>query len=192
MKLVKIIGVLILGMTLVTSCSHKREARRPISHTGGEFMKQSIERNKKLNQNEESIIAAIIKKDTATDYIASTKGYWYAYLAKNETSSDTPDKGEIAYFDYEIKDLKGNLIYSQSELKPQKYVVDKQDILMGLRHGIKLMKKGETVRFLFPSHMAYGYHGDENKVGSNEPLMCTVTLNDIKVDASVKEKTTIE
>lgn len=192
MKLVKIIGVLILGMTLVTSCSHKREARRPISHTGGEFMKQSIERNKKLNQNEESIIAAIIKKDTAADYIASTKGYWYAYLAKNETSSDTPDKGEIAYFDYEIKDLKGNLIYSQSELKPQKYVVDKQDILMGLRHGIKLMKKGETVRFLFPSHMAYGYHGDENKVGSNEPLMCTVTLNDIKVDASVKEKTTIE
>ena len=192
MKLVKFIGVLILGMNLVTSCSHKREARRPISHTGGEFMKQSIERNKKLNQNEESIIAAIIKKDTAADYIASTKGYWYAYLAKNETSSDTPDKGEIAYFDYEIKDLKGNLIYSQSELKPQKYVVDKQDILMGLRHGIKLMKKGETVRFLFPSHMAFGYHGDENKVGSNEPLMCTVTLNDIKVDASVKEKTTIE
>ncbi|MCL9807622.1 gliding motility-associated peptidyl-prolyl isomerase GldI [Flavobacterium amniphilum] len=184
MKLAKIIMVLLLGMNLVTCCSHKPEARRPVSHSGGEFMKKSIERNKKLNQSEESIIADIIKKDTAVDYVASTKGYWYTYVTKNEASTDTPDKGEIAYFDYEIKDLKGKVIYSQEELKPQKYVVDKQNIIMGLRHGLKLMKKGETVRFLFPSHMAFGYHGDEKKVGTNQPLMYTVTLNDIKVDAA--------
>jgi gliding motility-associated peptidyl-prolyl isomerase len=192
MKLAKIIMVLLLGMNLVTCCSHKQEARRSISHSGGEFMKKSIERNKKLNQNEESIIASIIKKDTAVDYVASTKGYWYTYVTKNEASTDMPDKGEIAYFDYEIKDLKGNIIYTQEELKPQKYVVDKQNIIMGLRHGLKLMKKGETVRFLFPSHMAFGYHGDENKVGTNQPLMYTVTLNDIKVDSAVQPKVTNE
>jgi FKBP-type peptidyl-prolyl cis-trans isomerase len=58
--------------------------------------------------------------------------------------------------------------------------VDKQNILMGLRHGIKLMKKSEKVTFLFPSHMAYGYHGDDRRIGTNEPIICTVTLNDIK------------
>lgn len=192
MKLIRIIGCLLLGMNLVTCCSQKQEPRRAISHSGGEFMKQSIERNKKLNQNEEGIIGAIIKKDTAVDYVASTKGYWYAYVTKNDVATDMPEKGEIAYFDYEIKDLKGNVIYTQAELKPQKYVVDKQNIIMGLRHGLKLMKKGETVRFLFPSHMAFGYHGDEKKVGTNQPLMYTVTLNDIKVDAVAKPKTTIE
>jgi hypothetical protein len=40
--------------------------------------------------------------------------------------------------------------------------------------------------------MAFGYHGDEKKVGTNQPLMYTVTLNDIKVDSAAKPKTTIE
>ena len=186
MKIVKIIGCLILGMNLVTCCTQKEEPRRPISHTSGEFMKQSIERNKKLNESEENIIAAIIKKDTAVDYISSTKGYWYYYHTKNSEASPKPVKGDVAFFDYEIRDLKGNIIYSQNELKPQRYLVDKQDIMMGLSDGLKLMKKGEKVTFLFPSHMAFGYHGDNKKIGINEPLICTVTLNDIKPENEIK------
>jgi len=48
----------------------------------------------------------------------------------------------------------------------------------GLRDGIKLMHKNETITFLFPSHMGYGYHGDNRRIGHNQPLICTVTLND--------------
>ena len=50
--------------------------------------------------------------------------------------------------------------------------------MMGLRDEIKLMRKKEKVQFLFTSHMGYGYHGDNNKIGTNQPLFCTVTLND--------------
>jgi gliding motility-associated peptidyl-prolyl isomerase len=187
MKTLKILGCLILGMNLVTCCTTKQEPRRPVSQASGEFMKQSIERNKKLNNNEESIIAKIIKKDTAVDYISSTKGYWYYYQTKNATETTKPAKGDVAFFDYEIKDINGKIIYSQSELKPQQYLVDKQNIMIGLRHGIKLMQKGEKVTFLFPSHMAFGYHGDNNKIGTNEPLICTVTLNDIKQNPNTNE-----
>ncbi len=49
-------------MNLVTCCTQKQEARKPISHKTGEFMKQSIDRNKKLNKNEEEIIINIKKK----------------------------------------------------------------------------------------------------------------------------------
>jgi FKBP-type peptidyl-prolyl cis-trans isomerase len=59
--------------------------------------------------------------------------------------------------------------------------------MMGLRDGIKLMNEGEKVTFLFPSHMGYGYHGDNNRIGTNQPLICTVTLNDIKPESQVKE-----
>ena len=55
-------------------------------------------------------------------------------------------------------------------------------MISGLRDGIKLMKKGEIVSFLFPSHMAYGYHGDDKKIGINQPIICTVTLKDIQPD----------
>jgi len=44
---------------------------------------------------------------------------------------------------------------------------------------LKLMKEGETITFLFPSYKAYGYYGIENKLGTNVPIQCTVTLNSI-------------
>ena len=58
--------------------------------------------------------------------------------------------------------------------------MDKQELFTGLREGLKLMRSGETVTFLFPSQKAYGYYGDENKIGTNVPLICEVTLLDIK------------
>lgn len=189
MKALRIIALLALGSSLATCCSQKQEARRPISHSSGEFMKQSVERNKKLNDSEEKLIAAIIKKDTASQYIASPRGYWYFYNQKNtQTSDNKPTRGDIVYFDYEIKDLDGKIIYTKEELKPQKYAIDKQPIIIGLRDGIKQMQKGEKVTFLFPSHLAFGYHGDDNKVGSNKPIICTVTLNDVKKEIASTTK----
>lgn len=182
MRTIKLIGCLLLGMNLVTCCSKKQEPRRPVSQSSGEFMKESVERNKKLNQSEEKLIADIINKDTASNYIASQKGFWYFYNVKNDSITAKPIKGDIAFFDYEVKDISGKIIYSQAELKTQQYVVDKQNIMSGMRDGIKLMQKGEQVTFLFPSQMAYGYHGDNKKIGTNVPLICTLTLNEIKKD----------
>ena len=47
------------------------------------------------------------------------------------------------------------------------------------RDGLKLMKEGETITFLFPSYKAFGYYGINNKLGTNVPVQCTVTLNTI-------------
>jgi gliding motility-associated peptidyl-prolyl isomerase len=167
---------------LFTSCSKQQQARKPISHSSGTFIKESIERNKVLVASEEKTIDSIIKNDTLKQYIASNKGYWYKYESKVVEATPFPKRGDIVYFDYEVKDLKNRIIYTKEETKPQVYYVDKEDVMIGLRDAIKLMKKGEVVTFLFPSHIAYGYHGDNKKIGTNEPLICTITLNDIKLD----------
>lgn len=179
----KIVLMAFFATVLFTSCKQHQEARRPVSQSSGSFMKQSIARNKKLIAGEEDQIDSLIKNSPAKKYIASKKGYWYYYESRNLTDSLTPKKGDIALFDYEIKDLKGNVIYSQAELQPQIYKVDKQEIMMGLRDGIKLMRKTEKVHFLFTSHMGYGFHGDNNKIGTNQPLSCTVTLRDFMPEA---------
>jgi gliding motility-associated peptidyl-prolyl isomerase len=181
-----IVAVLFLLGGIITGCS-QQQARKPVSHSSGTFMKESIKRNKKLIANEESMIDSIIKSNPNIKYIASDKGYWYHYEIEKANDTITPKRGDVAFFDYEVKDLKGNVIYSEVELRPQVYYVDKQNIMMGLRDGIKLMNEGEKVTFLFPSHMGYGYHGDNKKIGTNEPLICTVTLNDIKPESEVKD-----
>lgn len=182
MNYLKLSVCTLLFTVLFVSCKQHEEARRPVSQASGTFMKKSADRNKKLVASEEDVIKKIIKNNPKVKYYATRKGYWLYYDEKNTADIQTPKKGDIAYFNLEIKDINGKIIYSEAELGPQTYYVDKQDIMMGLRDGIKLMHKNETVTFLFPSHIAYGYHGDNNKIGTNQPLMCTVTLRNFVPD----------
>ena len=188
MKYCKLILFVFLVSILVASCKQRQEARRPLTQSSGSFMKKSVERNKKLIATEEGQIDSLIKSNPKIKYMASSKGYWYTYVTQNKLDSLTPKKGDVAFFDYEIKDLKGNVIYSQVELRPQTYAVDKQNIMTGLREGIKLMHKNEKVIFLFPSHIAYGFHGDDKKIGTNQPLLCTVTLHNFISETAFKKE----
>ena len=197
MKNFKLLTFLIIALIFASSCKQHQEARRPLSQKSGTFMKRSVERNKKLITGEEGQIDSIIKSNPKVKYFASKKGYWYTYEIQNKLDTLTPKKGDVAFFDYEIKDLKGNVIYSELELRPQTYLVDKQNIMMGLRDGIKLMHKNEKVNFLFPSHMGFGFHGDNKKIGTNQPLLCTVTLHNFideeafKKEVQLKKKDTL-
>jgi len=170
---------LLAVLALAIGCS-QQQARQPVSHTSGTFMRESVARNKKLIAGEEAVIDSIIRADKAHQYIATPKGYWLYYLERNTTDTLRPKKGDIAEFEYAIQDLKGNVIYSEVELRPQSYIVDKQNILMGLRDGIKRMHKNEKVVFLFPSHLGYGYRGDTKRIKPNTPLIVTVMLHDFK------------
>ena len=188
MKNGKLLTIVFIALSVASSCKQHQEARRPISQASGSFMKRSVERNKKLIIGEEGQIDSIIKSNPKIKYLASKKGYWYTYEIQNKLDTLTPKKGDVAFFDYEIKDLKGNVIYSELELRPQTYLVDKQNIMMGLRDGIKLMHKNEKVNFLFPSHIGFGFHGDNKKIGANQPLLCTVTLHNFIAEEAFKKE----
>lgn len=185
-------NILLFAVFITVLSCKQQQARMPISRSSGTFLKESAERNKKLIAGEEGKIDSIIKSNPKIKYFASKKGYWYHYITKNEQDTLRPKKGDIAQFDYEIMDMKGNVVYSEVELRPQTYLVDKQNILMGLRDGIKLMRKNEKVSFLFPSHMAYGYRGDTKRIKSNEPIICNVTLNDFKPQDKVQNTSKTE
>lgn len=185
MKNVFKIMVVFVAIIAFVSCK-QQQARMPISRSSGTFMKESAVRNKKIIAGEEGKIDSIIKSNPKIEYFASKKGYWYYYETKNNQDTLRPKKGDVASFDYQIMDLKGNVVYSEVELKPQTYIVDKQNIMMGLRDGIKMMHKNEKVTFLFPSHMAFGYRGDLKRINTNQPIICTVTLNDFKKEDKSK------
>lgn len=170
--------IVVSAMLCCIACKTPEE-RRPISVKTGSFIDQSVERNKKLNAEEHAIIKSIIASDSSSEYIASPNGFWYTYQMKSDSENTTPEFGDIVNFDYSVKDLNGNIIYTKEQLKTQNYAMDQQELFSGLREGLKLMKAGETVTFLFPSQKAYGYYGDSNDIGTNVPLICQVTVNKI-------------
>ncbi|GGK33104.1 peptidyl-prolyl cis-trans isomerase [Yeosuana aromativorans] len=174
----KTLAIIIIATLTLASCKSP-EARRPVSVKTGSFIDASVERNKKLNAKEQAIIEKLLK-DQNRDYIASQTGFWYYYNNKVESDSlKTPGFGDIVTFNYNVKALNGSLVYSKEDTKTQTYAMDKEQLFTGLREGLKLMKTGETVTFLFPSQKAYGYYGDEHKIGTNMPLICEVTVQSI-------------
>ena len=172
-------------LLLLFSCKAP-EARKPISISSGSFINESIDRNKELSAREEAKIKKIIQNDTLNNYITSEGGFWYYYEKKDTTASITPKFGDIVNFNYNVKNLNGSIIYNEEELDTINYAIDQQDLFFGLREGLKLMKEGEIVTFLFPSYQAYGYYGDNHKIGTNIPLISKVKLNKI-TQKSTKE-----
>lgn len=176
--------ILTFALIFVALSCKTPEARRPVSVKTGSFIDASVERNKKLNAKEQASIEKLMKAQNKT-YIASESGFWYYYNNKIEIDSlKTPNFGDLVNYNYSVKALNGTIIYSAEELKTQDYAMDQEELFTGLREGLKLMKTGETVTFVFPSQKAYGYYGDDNKIGSNTPLICEVTVNSITQNES--------
>lgn len=169
----------IILLCLITVSCKSPEARRPVTQNTGSFIKESVKRNKNLIEYQQNQIKDIIKNNPENNYIASQNGFWYYYQIKIEGDSITPKFGDIVNFNYNVKDINGKIIYSEDELKTQNYAMDQEELFNGLREGLKLMKAGETATFIFPSQQAYGYYGDENKIGTNVPLICKVKINTI-------------
>ena len=167
--------IFIFTALLFASCKSP-EARLPESVQSGSFIKESAERNRKLNELEHKQIESIIKSNPDNAYIASESGFWYFY--NNQVESDTiqPQFGDIVDFQYNVSNIEGSEIYST---KNRTYIMDKEELFTGLREGLKLMKPTESATFIFPSQKAFGYYGDEYKIGTNVPLICEVTLNTI-------------
>ena len=164
----------LIPLILISSCKLS-EARRPISNNSGTFIDASIERNKQLNKFEYNQIETLIKA-SEKNVLNSDYGFWYYYNNKIETTTKTPKFGDLVYYTYNVKTLSNEEIYSKKELSQQTYYIDQQELFSGLREGLKLMKEGEVVTFIFPSQKAYGYYGDNDQIGRNEPLICEVSL----------------
>lgn len=160
---------------VVFSCKSP-EARRPVSQKTGSYINESAKRNKKLVAQEEKAIQEIIKEDSLRTYISSPNGFWYYYEEIDSTTTQTPEFGNVVEFDYNIKTLDGKTIYPREE---RTYTMDQEELFGGLREGLKLMRQGETVTFIFPSHKAFGFYGDKNQIGTNVPIKSTVTLKKI-------------
>jgi len=177
MRFLPIILLLCLG---VYACKSP-EAQRPTQQSGTSFIDASVERNKRIYEEEKAQIESLIQASTDQKYLTSDSGFWYTYHVKDSIAGPRPTFGDEITFRYNVMDLNGNTILSEEEIGPQGLRVDQtnQELISGLRDGLKLMQVGETITFLLPSYKAYGYYGIEERLGSNIPIKSTVTLNSI-------------
>lgn len=168
------LGYLIL-LTGLLSCQGP-EPRRPVKQNSGSSFKASIERTRALLAKEEKMIQDIIAKDSVHNYIQSATGSWYYYNVQDETGTKTVGAADLVTLTYNVVTFADDTIYRMRDIGIRQFRADKLDLFPGLRNSVPLLKENETATFLFPSSLAYGYHGDNKKIGTNVPLKSTLTL----------------
>ena len=175
--------IMILALLGLFACGEP-EPRRPVKVTGGNFLKESVERNKQLLAMEEAVIKEIISRDSTRAYMESGSGSWYFILERNENGAQVAPE-DLVTMTYDILSLANDTIYSMEEIGVIQYKVDKQELFPGLRDGVKLLREGESATFLLTSPMAYGYLGDKERIGPNVPVKTTLRI--LKVEKNKEQ-----
>ena len=150
------------------------EPRKPVQKRSGSFMENSAQRNKALYAKEEAEIFHFIKtQDPLRTYRQSESGFWYALDLTGANTSATAKTGDTVIFSYSVYDLMRNELISAEENGWIEYQVDQshQELISGVREGIKLTKSQDSMRLLVPSVMAYGYRGIPGVIQPNTPVL---------------------
>lgn len=176
MKLFRILILMLLGFA---ACKDP-EPRRPVQGATDRFIEESVIRNRQLLAQEETRIKEIMAWDTLHTYQSSGSGFWYYYETKNDEGSESIEVNDAVTLSYMLASLDNDTIYSADDIGVVQVRVDKEALFPGLREGIKLLKSGEKATFLFPSAMGYGYPGDQDRIGTNVPLKCSVSIIDVE------------
>lgn len=166
------LSILIVG---VLSCQNL-EPRRPINKQKQVFLRESAKRNKNIIAIEQTLFRQAIQQEEKLFFLSTSQGFWYAYKKKIPIDSSYPKKGDRVTFRYRIEDLNKNLLYNEKELGEVSFFVDQEDLIPALREGVKYLRPEEIGVFLFPSYLCYGYRGDGEKIGINQPLRFTIEL----------------
>lgn len=173
-----------MGILLI-ACT-EQEARKPIYRSNKKGLEKSIDRNKKINRQQQLLFEKVMAQDSLLKFKSSPVGYWYAFKEKTQASL-RPERGDMVKFSYTIQTLGGTIIYDEMELGTVDYLVDKEDLLPALRYAVKDLSVGDIGVFLMPSFLGYGYQGDGEKIGINQPLRLTIQLKDLKKESSNKD-----
>lgn len=158
----------IISVLSFTSC-RENEARLPINVSSGVDYTESIELSRKINQREERKFRKYVGNQNLK---FERSNYGFLYHIENNSGDLIKSKDEVKYTTI-VEDLEGNIIYKQIT---KSIVVDHQNEIKGMHEGLKLMNEGAEAIFLFPSHQAFGFHGDDKKIKSNTPLVYKVKV----------------
>ncbi|GIM49696.1 gliding motility-associated peptidyl-prolyl isomerase GldI [Capnocytophaga stomatis] len=180
--------IFLIAVTVLGIACNEKQARRPISvKSGNTFLKESAEKNKKLLSSEEALIDSIIKKDTLHHFIDSQHGFKFYYTRQNPEATYTAEFGDKVTYNYSISDINGNEIYEESKEGDYQYFVEKEELFLGLRSALKILKEAESGVFFFPSEIAYGYRGDKDKIDSNQPIIAKIRVTKIEKNKNTQE-----
>lgn len=166
---------LVLMLLLVLFSCDEKKPKQQLPVTKSE-MKNSMEKaNRYLLNEEEEDIENYVKRHGLT---MTSTGTGLRYQILKQGSEQKIEKGEQVTLEYELHSIAGDLIYSSENDGVKSFVVGEGTVESGLDEAMTYLHRGDVAKLIIPFHLAYGLHGDDDKIPEYATLVYTIKIID--------------
>ncbi|MFN5296322.1 MAG: FKBP-type peptidyl-prolyl cis-trans isomerase [Flavobacteriales bacterium] len=135
--------------------------------------KDLVEENRRQHNAEMKNIKEYIEKSGVPMEETSTGLHYRIY--ENGTGPKAL-KDEHVWIAYSIGLLDGTICYTADVTNPKHVHIGHDNVESGLHEALQLMRAGDKARFIFPSHLAFGFTGDSQKIPQNASVIYDIQL----------------
>ena len=162
-------------ISVISSCGNN-EHTKPIPDP--RHFKQQLEKVNKYEVEKESdeISQYILRRN----WKMQQTGTGLRYMIIVHGDGDSARAGDIVSVNYKISLMDGTTCYSSEKDGVYSFRVEGEAIESGLHEAIQLMRKGDQAKFILPSHLAHGLHGDDASIPPLSSIIVDLELLDIK------------
>ncbi|MBI9038524.1 MAG: FKBP-type peptidyl-prolyl cis-trans isomerase [Bacteroidales bacterium] len=170
--------IFIFSLMIITigfSCQ-SNDCKNSKVHSEKEIKDALLRANKQLVENEDEKIEDFIKRYGWKMHKTGTGlRYWIYKQGKGKKA----ENNKVAKFNYSVKLLTGDEIYTSKISGPKEFLIGRGEVESGIEEGILLLCVGDRVKFIVPSHLAFGLQGDQNKIPAKACLVYDIELLEI-------------
>ncbi|MCF8276087.1 MAG: FKBP-type peptidyl-prolyl cis-trans isomerase [Flavobacteriales bacterium] len=146
-----------LGMVLLLiACNTRSEQPKPID--AAQLKNPLIKANKELVELEETDIENYIRRHK---WKMDETGSGLRYMIYEHGNGRQVEEGLVVQCGYEAGLLTGTTCYTSKEFGPKEFLVGRGGVESGLEEVILLLREGDKVKIILPSHLAFGLVGDD-------------------------------
>ena len=163
-------------LLLISLFSCQEKPQKPSNPVTKNEMKNSMETANRylLNEEEEDIKNYIARH--GLEMTSTGTGLRYQILSQG--SGQRIGKGEKVTLEYEVGSVAGDLFYSSENDGLKSFVVGEGGVETGLDEAMSYLHRGDVAKLIIPFHLAYGLHGDDNRIPEYATLVYTIKIID--------------
>jgi FKBP-type peptidyl-prolyl cis-trans isomerase FkpA len=159
---------------LLFSCQEEKE--KPVDVKWNQEM--STQMHKELAEQEKIDIILYLERNKS--WKMTTTGSGLQYYKYQEGQGMEARANLYAQVEFTISLLDGTDCYKTEENEIDEFKIDRSEVESGVQEAIKLMRIGDKMKLIIPSHLAHGLTGDMNKVPPLSPIVVDLHLVHLK------------
>ena len=167
----KVKYLIVLLLVVLFACNET--PKKPVEIPKQEMKKSMETANRYLLNEEQEEIESYVKRH-GLEMVQTGTGLRYQIMKQG--AGKQIQSGDEVNLDYELYSLKGELIYSSENDGIKTFKVGSGNVETGLDEAMTYLHYGDVAKLILPFHLAYGLHGDDNRIPEYATLVYTIKV----------------